>query len=68
MLAPVVSNVAPPAPSAIPRRALSVNDAVAWSVPPFRVRWPGVAAAGAVPRPASAATDTVPALIVVEPV
>ncbi len=68
MLAPVVSNVAPPAPSAIPRRLLSVNDAVAWSVPPFSVSWPGVAAAGAVPRPVSAATDTVPALIVVEPV
>ena len=42
--------------------------ALASSVPPLKVSWPGVGDAGGVPRPLSAAMLIVPALIVVAPV
>ena len=58
-----------PAPvSATPRLALRVIVALAISVPPLKVSWPGVALPGAVPRAESAAIEIVPPLIVVLPV
>jgi hypothetical protein len=37
-------------PSLVPRAAASVTVAETASVPPSTIRWPGVAAAGGVPR------------------
>ena len=53
---------------AMPRLASRVNVALAVSVPPFNTSWPGVATAGAVPSPLSAAMLSVPAVIEVTPV
>ena len=59
--------VPPPVPSAIPRLALSVNEAVASSVPPANTSCPAVAAPGAVPRRVSLSIAILPALMVVTP-
>src|SRR6266571_432696 len=57
-----------PAPvKAIPRLAARVKVAVVRSVPPPKTIFPGLAAPGALPRPASAAIATAPALMVVTP-
>ncbi len=70
-LLPVTSMVPPPLPAvgprAMPRLPLSAKEAVAWSVPPLRTSWPGVALPGAVPRLVSALTLSVPPLRVVLP-
>ena len=61
------SKLPPEAPRLIPRLPLIVKLAVAASVPPLRVREPGVAELGAVPRLTSDDMLSVPALMVVVP-
>ena len=51
----------------MPRLALRVNAPVVARLAVPIVSWPAVAEPGAVPRPLSAAIETTPALIVVEP-
>ena len=57
-----------PESTRIPRFAFNVNEAFVRSVPPLNTRWPAVGDPGGTPSPLSALMDTVPALIVVEPV
>ena len=65
MVLAAASRLPPEEPRLIPRLALRVKLAVVASVPPLRIKEPGVAELGTVPRLLSAEMISLPELMVV---